>query len=83
MPGARGPRGRGRAGHPGPQVAAGERDEGAGDGLVNAYEEAIGHCVYPATVRDKDGYIRFSEMNAPGEPRDQAAWEKALAAQDS
>ncbi|WP_433661875.1 phospho-sugar mutase [Nocardia sp. CA-128927] len=27
----------------------------AGDGLVYAYEEAIGHCVDPAMVRDKDG----------------------------
>ncbi|MGV9725516.1 phospho-sugar mutase [Nocardia beijingensis] len=27
----------------------------AGDGLVYAYEEAIGHCVDPAAVRDKDG----------------------------
>jgi phosphomannomutase len=27
----------------------------AGDGLVYAYEEAIGHCVDPAVVRDKDG----------------------------
>ncbi|MFE3545065.1 phospho-sugar mutase [Nocardia sp. NPDC059177] len=27
----------------------------AGDGLVYAYEEAIGHCVDPARVRDKDG----------------------------
>ncbi|MFI6870004.1 phospho-sugar mutase [Nocardia sp. NPDC050406] len=27
----------------------------AGDGLVYAYEEAIGHCVDPTTVRDKDG----------------------------
>jgi len=27
----------------------------AGDGLVYAYEEAIGHCVDPASVRDKDG----------------------------
>lgn len=27
----------------------------AGDGLVYAYEEAIGHCVDPNTVRDKDG----------------------------
>ncbi|MBH0777452.1 phospho-sugar mutase [Nocardia bovistercoris] len=27
----------------------------AGDGLVYAYEEAIGHCVDPETVRDKDG----------------------------
>ncbi|MFD4366252.1 phospho-sugar mutase [Rhodococcus sp. NPDC058521] len=27
----------------------------AGDGLVYAYEEAIGHCVDPTFVRDKDG----------------------------
>ncbi|GGG13154.1 putative phosphomannomutase PmmB [Rhodococcoides trifolii] len=27
----------------------------AGDGLAYAYEEAIGHCVDPKTVRDKDG----------------------------
>ena len=27
----------------------------AGDGLIYAYEEAIGHCVDPAAVRDKDG----------------------------
>ncbi|WP_067698358.1 phospho-sugar mutase [Nocardia jejuensis] len=27
----------------------------AGDGLVYAYEEAIGHCVDPSFVRDKDG----------------------------
>ncbi|MQY29950.1 phospho-sugar mutase [Nocardia aurantia] len=27
----------------------------AGDGLVYAYEEAIGHCVDPTAVRDKDG----------------------------
>ncbi|WP_299575416.1 phospho-sugar mutase [uncultured Williamsia sp.] len=27
----------------------------AGDGLLYAYEEAIGHCVDPDSVRDKDG----------------------------
>lgn len=27
----------------------------AGEGLVYAYEEALGHCVDPAAVRDKDG----------------------------
>lgn len=27
----------------------------AGEGLVYAYEEAIGHCVDPSSVRDKDG----------------------------
>ncbi len=29
--------------------------DGAGTGLVYAYEEAIGHCVDPEHVRDKDG----------------------------
>lgn len=29
--------------------------DGAGTGLVYAYEEAIGHCVDPGFVRDKDG----------------------------
>jgi peroxiredoxin len=27
---------------------------------------------------DKDGVVRFAEMNAPGEPRDQGAWQKAV-----
>ncbi|WP_412540017.1 peroxiredoxin [Longispora sp. K20-0274] len=29
---------------------------------------------------DKDGVIRFAEVNGPGEARDQAAWTKALEA---
>jgi phosphomannomutase len=29
--------------------------DGAGTGLVYAYEEALGHCVAPEQVRDKDG----------------------------
>jgi peroxiredoxin (alkyl hydroperoxide reductase subunit C) len=28
---------------------------------------------------DKDGVVRFAEMNAPGEARDQAVWQKAIA----
>jgi transposase len=28
---------------------------------------------------DRDGIVRFAEVNAPGEPRDQDAWTKALA----
>jgi peroxiredoxin (alkyl hydroperoxide reductase subunit C) len=28
---------------------------------------------------DRDGVVRFAEVNAPGEPRDQDAWKKALA----
>ncbi len=41
----------------------------AGDGLVYAYEEAIGHCVDPATVRDKDGIsaaVTAADMVAAG-----------------
>jgi peroxiredoxin len=29
---------------------------------------------------DRDGVVRFAEMNGPGEERDQAAWRTALAA---
>src|SRR5205085_3124338 len=29
--------------------------DGEGTGLVYAYEEALGHCVDPDAVRDKDG----------------------------
>lgn len=30
-------------------------------------------------VIDKDGVVRFAEMNMPGEARDQSLWQKALA----
>ncbi|GHF84052.1 peroxiredoxin [Amycolatopsis bartoniae] len=28
---------------------------------------------------DKEGVVRFAEVNQPGEPRDQSAWKKAVA----
>jgi peroxiredoxin (alkyl hydroperoxide reductase subunit C) len=31
-------------------------------------------------IIDREGIVRFAEMNMPGEPRDQNAWRKALAA---
>jgi alkyl hydroperoxide reductase subunit AhpC len=31
---------------------------------------------------DKGGILRFTEVNQPGEPRDQESWKKALAALD-
>ena len=37
------------------QVAAARRGDLPGNTLVYAYEEAIGHCVDPSAVRDKDG----------------------------
>ncbi|MBO0854453.1 MAG: phospho-sugar mutase, partial [Nocardia sp.] len=39
----------------------------AGSGLVYAYEEAIGHCVDPVAVRDKDGItaaVAFADLVA-------------------
>ncbi|WP_026343165.1 peroxiredoxin [Nocardia sp. BMG111209] len=47
------------------------------------FNEATGFANRGTFVVDKDGIIRFAEMNGPGEARDQAAWEKALAALDS
>lgn len=46
----------------------------------DVFNEAAGIANRGTFVVDKDGIIRFSEMNGPGEPRDQAAWENALAA---
>lgn len=34
-------------------------------------------------VIDKAGIVTWAEMNGPGQPRDQSAWEKALAALSS
>ncbi|APU17447.1 phosphomannomutase [Actinoalloteichus fjordicus] len=45
--------------------------DGAGTGLVYAYEEALGHCVAPDSVRDKDG-ISAAVLGA-----DLAAWLRA------
>jgi peroxiredoxin (alkyl hydroperoxide reductase subunit C) len=51
--------------------------------VTQAYEVFNDKAGYPnrgTFVIDKEGIIRFSEMNQPGEPRDPAVWEKALAA---
>jgi len=34
-------------------------------------------------VSDRDGIVRFAEMNQPGEARDQQVWTDALAALQS
>ncbi|GAA4479142.1 peroxiredoxin AhpE [Rhodococcus olei] len=47
------------------------------------FNEKAGYPNRGTFVVDKDGIIRFAEMNGPGEARDQGAWEKALAALDS
>ncbi|TSE00124.1 peroxiredoxin [Skermania sp. ID1734] len=53
--------------------------------VAQAYEvfnAKAGYANRGTFVVDKSGIIRFSEMNGPGEARDQDAWEKALAALD-
>ena len=39
-----------------------------------------GMAVRGTFLVDKQGIIRFAEVNQPGEPRDQEAWRKAIAA---
>lgn len=51
--------------------------------LYGVFNEKSGYPNRGTFVVDKDGIIRFAEMNGPGEARDQQAWEKALAALDS
>jgi mycoredoxin-dependent peroxiredoxin len=43
------------------------------------FEESRGMAVRGTFLVDKSGVIRFAEVNAPGEARDQSAWKKALA----
>ncbi|WP_327143898.1 phospho-sugar mutase [Nocardia sp. NBC_01327] len=57
----------------------------AGDGLVYAYEEAIGHCVDPVAVRDKDGISAavlaadlIAQLKAAGRTVDEVLDEYAL-----
>jgi mycoredoxin-dependent peroxiredoxin len=45
-----------------------------------AFFDAAGMAVRATFLVDKTGTVRFAEVNGPGEPRDQAAWKKALAA---
>jgi peroxiredoxin len=41
--------------------------------------EEKGLAVRGTFLVDKSGVVRFAEVNAPGEARDQSAWKKALA----
>ncbi|NLE81149.1 MAG: peroxiredoxin [Rhodococcus sp.] len=47
------------------------------------FNDKLGFANRGTFVIDKEGVIKFSEMNGPGEARDQGAWEKALAALES
>ncbi|MFD0559952.1 peroxiredoxin [Stackebrandtia endophytica] len=42
------------------------------------FDDAKGISNRGTFVIDKSGKVTFAEMNLPGEPRDQSAWQKAL-----
>ena len=44
------------------------------------FNERTGAADRGTFVVDRDGVIRFAELNAPGEPRDQGVWRAALGA---
>jgi len=44
------------------------------------FNEQAGMAVRGTFLIDKDGTVAFVEVNGPGEPRDQAAWKRAVAA---
>jgi peroxiredoxin len=44
------------------------------------FNEDAGLAVRGTFLIDKAGVVRFAEVNAPGEARDQEAWKKAVAA---
>jgi mycoredoxin-dependent peroxiredoxin len=51
-------------------------------GVAQAYgvfNEAAGTAYRGTFVIDRDGVVRFAEMNQPGDARDQSSWRKALA----
>ncbi|MFD8498124.1 peroxiredoxin [Amycolatopsis sp. NPDC059657] len=43
------------------------------------FNENAGLAVRGTFLIDKDGVVRFAEVNAPGEARDQGSWKKAVA----
>jgi peroxiredoxin len=43
------------------------------------FNETAGLATRGTFLIDKDGVVRFAEVNAPGEARDQQAWKKAVA----
>ncbi len=47
------------------------------------FNDKFGFANRGTFVIDKDGIVRFAEENGPGEPRDQGAWDRALAALES
>ncbi len=44
------------------------------------FNDTAGFALRGTFLVDRSGVVRFAEVNGPGEPRDQDAWKKALAA---
>ena len=44
------------------------------------FNDAAGFALRGTFLVDKEGVVRFAEVNGPGEARDQSAWKKAMAA---
>jgi peroxiredoxin (alkyl hydroperoxide reductase subunit C) len=42
------------------------------------FNEAAGMANRGTFLIDKEGVVRFAEMNSPGEARDQGGWQKAI-----
>lgn len=43
------------------------------------FNDKAGLALRGTFLIDKEGVVRFAEVNQPGEPRDQEAWKKAIA----
>ncbi|GAB3876094.1 hypothetical protein GCM10029964_022000 [Kibdelosporangium lantanae] len=42
------------------------------------FNDKAGLALRGTFLIDKEGVVRYTEVNQPGEPRDQAAWKKAV-----
>jgi mycoredoxin-dependent peroxiredoxin len=47
--------------------------------LYDVFNEGAGLATRGTFLIDKDGIVRFAEVNQPGEARDQESWKKAVA----
>ncbi|MEV4314341.1 peroxiredoxin [Actinocrispum sp. NPDC049592] len=51
---------------------------GATAQAYGVFNEGAGMALRGTFLIDKQGVVRFAEVNQPGEPRDQSAWKKAV-----
>jgi peroxiredoxin len=51
---------------------------GAVASSYGVFNSTAGLALRGTFLIDKEGVVRFTEVNQPGEPRDQAAWKKAV-----